>query len=577
MQVGALKSLGPTGKLPGWRNGFSRMVLRTVVYGRGVLVTDSKACRGGTPVDRDAAPRRRGRFYRWGVVFFQAVAATLVALLALEGVARLYWRARPEPKNSWVDVLTPGAKQDGYYFLAMHELPVPVEPPRSPELKAPRDPDVFRVATFGASAVYGTPYPPDAAFPHMLLRILKAQWPLGKFEVCNFGSAGRNYYFGLETVRDAMALKPDCMILDAGAGGLYPNNIYFSARRALRPFGNWLDPNGWLLCTSSAARWAVSAMQRGDDVANPAAPPPIPPNFDFPAHVPDVYRDFEWITGRIVAFARASDAKLVYLVPLRNLRDFPPEPGVEFSPPLTAPEARAIEARPSRMPPDAFLLARHYEAAGDTARAKALYCEASDGSYFFGRATSRLVQFVRELPGRYRDVAVVDVEPELERESAGGVIGDDWLVDASHFRLETHFRVARALARELEPLVTQRFGPPTGDAPAFSELVNQLTPNVEQMLMDGIEYSGFWNFVAQRWKRAADFYEERLKLGYSLNSALGLGMCRVQLGDLAEARAMADRIRATSSEQDIAQAIAGQAGLARSFYEQYLRASEAHE
>ncbi len=512
-------------------------------------------------------PRRPWRRFRIAAI---VLLSTALLFAFIEGAARVYTAARPSARPSWVDLLTASSMRDGYYFLSSHELPSRPIPQRSPELTISKEPGTIRIAAFGASSVYGTPFRPDAAFPHMLLRLLRAQWPNATFEAFNFGSPGRTYYFSLQTVRDCLPLRPDYLIVLGGGNELHPAGMAFAAQRRANPLWRLTDPEGWLARRSRACAIALELGRSGRDAGENAARVDGAEQAELAGAVASAVEDFAWITDRLLAIAQECEAQVVYLTHLRNLRDFPPEPGADELPALAADEAERLAAQTDRSAAESYQLARHYDRGGDVAQARRLYEEASNETVWKVRTHGRIQEFIRGMPARYPSVMLVDVEDALEKDSPGGILGDEAMIDHCHPTLHSQFRIAQELAEALRPGLEKRLGPPTDAMPAFEDIVGQLVPDPKALMDEGNEWSGYENLTCFRWKRARSYFEKRLESGYSLLSALGLGAACMELHDAAGAEAVAHLIRQHSTIPEIEALVHGKAGFAKIFFEKYL-------
>jgi hypothetical protein len=105
---------------------------------------------------------------------------------------------------------------------------------------------------------------------------------------------------------------------------------------------------------------------------------------------------------------------------------------------------------------------RCVQAAGDVARANALYWEAVDldARNHWGRATRAQNDLIRRLAAEYR-IPLVDTVPLLEKASPSGILGDELFVDGQHPSLRGQILIAQgfaeAMARSFDVAIAKRF------------------------------------------------------------------------------------------------------------------------
>ena len=275
------------------------------------------------------------------------VAASLVvAFLAPEAVVRFVCKPRMLVAN-----LVPSQASDGYMFLSSdHRVRTA---PRSASLRMPpaRKQREYRIAAFGGSSTFGTPYGPEAAFPHFLLKVLKARWPDVDFLVFNMGFFAQTYSFALVAARDAAELKPDSYVIYSGHNELYPHNLYWTARKRGAVIWGLFEATDWLSRHSRLIALLTDVRERQ------LGPQRMPQDaFDWRTHVDDAVVNYQRVSGALVALAKRSGARLIYVTPLRNLRDFPPEPGDDVAPLLAPGDAERLAVSSGRTPTDSYRL-----------------------------------------------------------------------------------------------------------------------------------------------------------------------------------------------------------------------------
>ena len=273
--------------------------------------------------------------------------------------------------------------------------------------------------------------------------------------------------------------------------------------------------------------------------------------FDAFAHVPDGVANYAALSEQMVAEGRRAGARLLWIVPLRNLKDFPPRPDDQGLPLLNLFQAAEL-LRPHRLTAsEAYRLGRYYAAHQDIARARRLLTLASDLNPGVGRVHSAVIEAIKRLPARYPEVAVYDPEPALERSQKVGLLGDETFVDWCHLRLETHLELARLIADQLTPGLSRSLGSPQ----SIPENLDALLPDRRDYEIRGLDEAGFYNIQFFRYPQARDYFQRRLNDGFSIQAAIGLAISDIQLGKSQEATRWIREFTGRASPEDIQKAL----------------------
>ena len=257
-------------------------------------------------------------------------------------------------------------------------------------------------------------------------------------------------------------------------------------------------------------------------------------------------------TEKIVAQAQANGTRVIAMVPVRNLRDIPPNPDDDLLPPLSSSEAREILSRAEPTATESFRLAKYLDSAGNTRLARLYFERASDATTRVGRIHSRSAAFIRDLDKRLPGLISIDTERVAEKLTGHPILGYDVMVDWCHPELKLDYQIAAMIAGSLEREFTARFGKPAGPVPDFEAARRDAATNLAEALAIGKEEGGFVNFHLGFYRRARGYFMRRLEVGYSLKSALGLYLADLRIGKRGNLAALRETIRRRSSAAEVA-------------------------
>lgn len=340
----------------------------------------------------------------------------------------------------------------------------------------------YRIVCLGGSTTYGRPFFDMTSFPGWLRAFLPVADASRRWEVINAGAISYASYRVAGLMDELARFEPDLVVVYAGHNEFLERRTYADV---LKTPGPLRDAAGLVSRTRiggvvqgaleragvlGAAGARVVTAKVGDEVAR------IPINAVGPEAYrrDDVFRaevlaHFRASLERIVATARRTGARVVFVTPVSNLRDLTPfksENRANLTPPereswqarfrrgvelqaagdaagaVTAFEAaRSIDGRHAGL---LYRLARATADVGDLEGARRLYALARDEDVVPLRALSETVAIVRGM-ARREGVDVVDFEAELGASAERGAPGVESFCDHVHMTSEAYRGLALRL------------------------------------------------------------------------------------------------------------------------------------
>jgi tetratricopeptide (TPR) repeat protein len=378
----------------------------------------------------------------------------LLLVLLVEGVLRLAGLGALEPLFIPVPA-APGYLQPNpaaiqrFFPDPRHAPEVSIDTTWFPASKAA---GTLRIFVQGESSAAGFPYGRWASPAALLQQRLQRAYPARDVEVINTGMAAVTSYVLLDFADEIIAMQPDAVVVYAGhneylgIGGVGSSlasakspalargiaqlrrlHLYRALERGIGSLGAGPDP---------------LAAREGTLMSRVAAERSIP------LGSPMYQRGVEQFRGNLERLlAKYRDAGIpVFIGTLAsNERDQPPF----VSAPVERGEASAL-AR--------FEQARHLEASGDKAAARADYLAAKDRDELRFRAPEQFNEVIRKVAAGH-GATVVDVQVALAAASRNGIIGADLMLEHVHPNVEGYFLLASAYW----PALVQWLGPPVVD------------------------------------------------------------------------------------------------------------------
>ncbi len=349
-----------------------------------------------------------------------------------------------------------------------------------PESFAARKPkDEFRIFCLGGSTVQGEPFAAESAFPMFLELGLAAADPSRRWETINCGGLSYASYRLVPILEEVLRYEPDLVVLYTGQNEFLEDRTYGHLKRMpealARPIALLAETR-----TCHVLRQLATGPERGDP-SRPILGEEVEALLGLRGGFAKYRRDEKWRRDviahyqynlrRMIGLCRQARVPLVLANPVCNLRDCPPFKS-QHREGLTAEElvrwdalvaaadsrgtggARSIELLGEALRIDDqhaglhYLLAKHYDAAGDLAHARREYLAAKENDICPLRILEPMNQAVLEIAGE-TGTPLVDVRRMYERMSEGEIPGNLYLVDHVHPSIEGHQLVANLIVSEL--------------------------------------------------------------------------------------------------------------------------------
>lgn len=458
---------------------------------------------------RGTAPPRRARLKRWG---FRLAAIFVVPLLLL-GVLELALRLAGYgyPTSFFVAKTLNGQRvlcenaQFGWRFFprTMARTPRPVV------LPARKPPETRRIFVLGESAAFGDPSP-AFGLPRVLEALLRHRHPNTRYEVVNVAMTAINSNVILPIAEDCAEQDGDVWVLYIGNNevvGPYGGGTVFGAQVPPLPLirasialkatktGQMLD---------DLLQWATRAQPRPDATVSMELFLDQPLRQDDP-RMERVYAHFARNLADIIRAGARSGAKVVVSTIAVNLKDCAPF-GSRHRPTLGTGEAAAWEefyqagVRAQATNNLTAALAAFQQAAridgshaelryrtaqvlwqtGQFAAARDKFAHARDWDTLRFRADRRINEIIRQTAANRlaEGIALVDGEAILARHSPQQTPGAELLYEHVHLNFSGNYRLARALAEQIDALLPATTAPgPTAEWASEAECARQLGLN----------------------------------------------------------------------------------------------------
>ncbi len=351
---------------------------------------------------------------------------------------------------------------------------------RPESFKARKPTNEFRIFCLGGSTVQGRPFAIETSFTTWLELSLNAADPSHRWEVVNCGGISYASYRLLPILKEVLAHQPDLIILYTGQNEFLEDRTYDHLKNRSRLIQE-LDEQFSRLRTYTLLRegWLTMSGDGQEDVLEdrPILPEEVDALLDYRGGLEKYHRDEDWRRGvidhyevnlrRMVALCRTAGVPVVLVNPVCNL-ETPPFKS-EHRPGLTPTQRRDFDAlwnaarrQYTRNMPAAieylrcaaeiddrfagllFVWATCEQELGHLDEARRLFLRAKEEDVCPLRILEPMHEVVFDV-AEDADVPLVDANQLFAERSAGGITGDDWLVDHVHPSIRGHQLLARAL------------------------------------------------------------------------------------------------------------------------------------
>ena len=415
----------------------------------------------------------------------------LLPFLAIELGLRVFWIQPPNhTSDPFLDCsqLSPLFELNGDTYRTSPSRMRLFEPTQFPACKGA---GTKRVFCLGGSTTQGEPYKPPTAFPAWLEANLQLIEPNQRWEVINCGGLSYASYRLLPILVELLHYEPDLVIIDCGHNELLET----------RELSGWRQAS---VAQKSVTRIARSSrlVQFASHFISSVFPEKTPAskrtqlkqevdalldnqgglekyNRD-QLNVESVVKSMQWNMAAMVANCKAARVPVILLVPTSNIRACPPFK-VELSQQVDSVTKREIEshwtlamnAHQERIESNSsdarsnqaiefheirqilaldpehaaalYWLGQFELADGEIESARQHLVEARDRDVCPLRAVSVMQQTIRDLASQ-EQVWLFDVDAMFQSVSDNGLVGDQWLIDHVHPRLEGHQMLGEHLA-----------------------------------------------------------------------------------------------------------------------------------
>lgn len=493
--------------------------------------------------------RRRRRWRLWGFRL-GAVAVSFSLLGLIELLLMVFGCGRDVRLVIEVDGQPRQAK---YQFNESVDLPyfgtISLGGPQERRFDLPKPTGTYRIIVFGASTVYGFPYPPELAFPQHLEVILEQQNDGMRFEVLNAGITGISSFSVADMVRQGLRADPDLIVVHAGHNEFYGPGGAASATIGVSPS---LYPAAVQFRRLRLFQLLFELM--GPKDTGQELPEMLPRDVGIPLDSPTVRlaeRHYRANLDRMARMAQAANVPILLTSVAGNLRDQSPIRSLSRGD-LTSRdklhrqelfvrgEREATRAREGkdgaweaalasfRQATEidessaivAYRIAQCLESLQRWDEARAAFSRARDLDGCRFRAPGSFTGIVREVAKDEGDrrVFFVDVAAGLEELSGHKAPGHDWYLEHVHYSFEGHWQVGLLLSQFIYTEVLGREW--DGDRVPSPERRNELLGVIDQdhvaacsfalQLLNTPPFNAAWDN-----RRQVEFITSRIRSAYS--------------------------------------------------------------
>jgi tetratricopeptide (TPR) repeat protein len=358
---------------------------------------------------------------------------------------------------------------------------VEFSPNTSPDyFLVPKPKGMFRIFCLGGSTTIGFPYGPVGSFSTFLRDRLKAIFPRNQIEVINLGMTATNSYTALDIVHDLMDYEPD-LIIDYdghnefyGALGIASNESAGKVRLFTKLYLRLVHLRTFVLVRSIVRSASQLMFTEDPKKSSGTLMERLSKGQYIPLGSPEYKQALSIFKDNVNELKQACESQSIPLIlstQVSNLRDEPPFVS-EFAPNLSSAAkdrfkvelqkgddywlSESIDSALSEfnlaISNDSSRADAHYrrarclESLGRLVDAKREYVLARDLDQLRFRASSDFNAVIREAasgPGIY----FASLEDTLASKAKDGIIGNDFILEHLHPRLEGSFLFAKVYGR----------------------------------------------------------------------------------------------------------------------------------
>jgi len=415
----------------------------------------------------------------------------------------------------------------------------------------------IRIVTCGASSVIGWTFQPQGSFPHFLQVILKHQWPDLDINVYNMAWYAQTYQFVYETVYDTINHSPDFIIIYSGHNELYPNNLFQVVQRKNHN-SRTIEAVHKLFKKHLVTYNIIYCLLRSNDKGmdyDKIMKLIGENNFQWNEHIDDCIENYKYLTDKIVNLSKKNNTSLIYLTPLRNIKDFPPHVDMTRLPLLRKNEVDNILQNNHLDTNAAFSLGRYFESMEDIKKAREYYQYSSDNSVWVGRIHSSLLSYIREIPDLYSNVKMIDLYSSLRKELNVDFLDDSFFIDWCHLKPESNYLIAREIVKNIGKQIESQYGPPENSVPDYNSLLEKAVDNKRLFFDFGYQEAGFINAQYHRWEKAIYYFNKVSYKEDNIKASIGLFLANSKLNNESEAEELFNYIKGRWSMAEITSCI----------------------
>lgn len=345
------------------------------------------------------------------------------------------------------------------------------------QFRLPKPPGVYRILVFGASTVIGFPYAPEVAFPRHVEVQLKQQNPQTAFEVLNCGITSINSFSIVDLLRQAVACRPDLIVLHEGHNEFYgPGGPASTAGRIPRMLIQPMYHLRRLRLWQSVELLNPFRSELKDDLLDS-----LPVSMEIPLEGPVMSQASDNFRENLRRCCRiAADHGIPVLLtsvacnlkdqsPMRSLwpAGSTPQQRTEWERLLEGAEAQMalaageqaleilirLEQTLSGHARLTFRKAQCLEALGRHQEALLCYRQARDEDACRFRAPSRFAEIAEQVAGEFPGASFLDVEEYVNSHSTPAGPGGELFLEHVHYSFDGHVLLGELLARTIQTQV----------------------------------------------------------------------------------------------------------------------------